>query len=110
MAKRVFSGLTTACRFAEIPTNRSPLSVKATTDGVVRVPSAFSIIRGILPSIIATAEFVVPRSMPITWPLTFSPESGVSVEACREIIDDLGARIDENLEMGDDRGICRYNC
>jgi hypothetical protein len=38
VAKRVFSGLTTACRFAEMPTNRSPLSVNATTDGVVLAP------------------------------------------------------------------------
>jgi hypothetical protein len=30
------------CRFAGNPTKRSPLSVKATTDGVVRCPSAFS--------------------------------------------------------------------
>ena len=35
-------------------------------------PSAFSIIRGTLPSMTATAEFVVPKSMPMTWPLTFS--------------------------------------
>src|SRR5436305_4066519 len=39
VAKRVFSGLTTACRFAEMPTNRSPLSVNATTDGVVLAPN-----------------------------------------------------------------------
>ena len=38
VAKRVFSGLTTACRFAAIPTNRSPFSVNATTDGVVLEP------------------------------------------------------------------------
>src|SRR5690606_16770177 len=38
---------------------------KATTEGVVRAPSAFSITFGFLPSMIATHEFVVPRSMPI---------------------------------------------
>ena len=32
-----------ACRLAGMPTSRSPLSVKATTEGVVRAPSAFSI-------------------------------------------------------------------
>ena len=37
----------------------------ATTDGVVRFPSTFSIIFGTPPSIIATAEFVVPKSIPI---------------------------------------------
>jgi hypothetical protein len=50
---------------------------KVRDDGNVRrvaalSPSAFSIIRGTLPSMTATAEFVVPRSMPMTWPLTFS--------------------------------------
>src|SRR5437763_12710934 len=40
VAKRVFSGLTTACRFAEMPTNRSPFSANATTDGVVLAPDA----------------------------------------------------------------------
>ena len=88
VAKRVFSGFTTACRFAEIPTNRSPLSVNATTDGVVLapvtdrmsdvikvpagnddLPSEFSIIFGVFPSITATAELVVPeycQSLPRT--------------------------------------------
>ena len=35
-------------------------------DGVVRAPSAFSITLAFLPSITATHELVVPRSMPIT--------------------------------------------
>src|SRR4051794_36951235 len=39
--------------------------MKATTEGVVRAPSAFSITFGALPSMMATHEFVVPRSMPI---------------------------------------------
>ena len=42
------------------------LSVKATMEGVVRAPSAFSITLAALPSITATHELVVPRSMPIT--------------------------------------------
>ena len=37
-------------------------------DGVVLAPSAFSITRAFFPSITATHEFVVPRSMPITSP------------------------------------------
>ena len=77
------------CRLAGSPTRRSPLSVKATTDGVVRAPSAFSMTLGVcashhhlsvlqcaraalccmrahtLPSITATQELVVPRSIPI---------------------------------------------
>ena len=43
--------------------------MKATIDGVVRMPSAFSITRGVLPSITATQELVVPRSMPMTLPM-----------------------------------------
>ena len=34
--------------------------------GVVRAPSLFSITRTSLPSMMATQEFVVPRSIPIT--------------------------------------------
>ena len=39
------------------------------------VPSEFSMMRGCLPSITATAELVVPRSIPMTEPLTFSLDS-----------------------------------
>src|SRR6185312_16686106 len=38
-------------------------------DGVVRMPSAFSITFGVLPSMTATQELVVPRSMPMTLPM-----------------------------------------
>src|SRR6185437_9679428 len=65
MAKKVFDGLVTAWRFAGWPTSRSPSSWMATTEGVVRAPSAFSITFGCLPSMMATHELVVPRSMPI---------------------------------------------
>ena len=34
----VFSGFVTACRFATCPTSRSPDLVKATTEGVIRLP------------------------------------------------------------------------
>src|SRR5580693_1897138 len=61
----VFSGLVMACRFATCPTSRSPLLVKATTEGVVRPPSSFGITLGSPPSITATTEFVVPKSIPI---------------------------------------------
>src|SRR4051794_11379932 len=66
MAYSVLDGLVTACRLADWPTSLSPLSENATIEGVVRAPSAFSITRTSLPSIRATQEFVVPRSMPIT--------------------------------------------
>src|SRR5271156_3973260 len=61
----VFSGLVIACRFATCPTNRSPVLVKPTTDGVVRPPSSLGITLGSPPSITATQELVVPRSIPI---------------------------------------------
>src|SRR5579884_3638635 len=62
----VRSGLVTAWRFASCPTSRSPVFVKATTDGVVRDPSELAMTVGLCPSITATTEFVVPRSMPTT--------------------------------------------
>src|SRR5262245_39728955 len=62
----VRSGLVTAWRFAGWPTRRSPSPVKATIDGVVRAPSEFSMTFAFLPSMTATHELVVPRSIPIT--------------------------------------------
>ena len=61
----VFSGLVIAWRLATWPTSRSPLFVNATIDGVVRPPSSLGITFGSPPSITATTEFVVPRSIPI---------------------------------------------
>src|ERR1700749_2641269 len=68
-AKKVRSGLVTAWRLAGWPTRRSPSSLKATIDGVVRIPSAFSMTFAVLPSITATHELVVPRSIPMTFPM-----------------------------------------
>jgi hypothetical protein len=67
--KTVFCGLVTACRLATVPTRRSPDCAKATTDGVVRPPSAFSMTVGSPPSRTAMHEFVVPRSMPMVLPI-----------------------------------------
>jgi hypothetical protein len=61
----VFSGLVTACRFATWPTRRSPLLAKPTTDGVSRLPSGLVMTTGSPPSMTATTELVVPRSMPM---------------------------------------------
>src|SRR4028119_2286100 len=72
MAKKVCDGLVTAWRLAGWPTRRSPSSVKATIDGVVRAPSAFSITFGCAPSMTATQELVVPRSIPMTLPMAGS--------------------------------------
>ncbi len=73
MAKKVRSGLVTAWRLAGWPTSRSPSSVMATIEGVVRAPSEFSMTFGVVPSITATQEFVVPRSMPMTLPMIGDP-------------------------------------
>src|SRR5688572_21239626 len=67
----VLSGLVTAWRLAGWPMRRSPSLVKATTDGVVRAPSAFSITLGLPPSITATQLLVVPRSIPITFAIVY---------------------------------------
>jgi hypothetical protein len=46
--------------------------VKATMEGVVRLPSALAMTTGSPASIMATHEFVVPRSIPITLPISTS--------------------------------------
>src|SRR2546421_11226827 len=56
-----------AWRLATSPTRRSPLLLIATIEGVVRAPSAFGITTGSPASMTATHEFVVPRSIPITF-------------------------------------------
>ena len=73
MEKIVFSGLAMACLFATWPTSISPSLVNATTEGVVLFPSSLRITFGSLPSITATTELVVPRSMPTIFPMSFNP-------------------------------------
>jgi len=68
----VFSAFITAWRFAAKPTNFYLSLVNATTEGVVRYPSEFSMTLGVLPSITATQELVVPRSIPIMYSDFFS--------------------------------------
>src|SRR5215470_16891137 len=64
--KTVFSGFVMAWRLAIWPTRISPSFVKPTTDGVSRLPSWLGMTVAVPPSMTATTEFVVPRSMPIT--------------------------------------------
>ncbi len=68
-------GFVIACRFATLPTSRSPSLVNATTDGVVLPPSALAMIVARPPSMIAIHELVVPRSIPRTFSETilFTP-------------------------------------
>ena len=65
----VFCGFVIACLFAGSPTLRSPFSKNATIDGVVRLPSEFAITTASFPSITATHELVVPKSIPIIFPM-----------------------------------------
>ncbi len=67
-ANTVFFGFVSAWRLAIWPTSLSPLAVKPTIEGVVRAPSWLGITWGTPPSMTATHEFVVPRSMPIILP------------------------------------------
>src|SRR5712692_11585551 len=60
----VRSGLVMAWRLATSPTSTSPLFENATTEGVVRAPSALGMTVGSPASSTATTELVVPRSMP----------------------------------------------
>ncbi len=69
----VRSGLVTAWRLAIWPTSFSPESVKPTMEGVVRAPSALATTWASPPSRMATHEFVVPRSTPITFPIDGRP-------------------------------------
>src|SRR5215467_9868010 len=57
-------GFKMACLRASWPTSRSPCAVKATTEGVVRDPSALGITFGLPASVAAMTELVVPRSIP----------------------------------------------
>src|SRR5579871_1294735 len=67
MEYMVLRELVTACRLAASPTSRSPVLVKATTDGVTRRPSEFSSTSGSPPSMTAMQELVVPKSIPNTF-------------------------------------------
>src|SRR5215210_9131027 len=62
--RTVRSGLVMAWRLATSPTRTSPVFEKATTDGVVRDPSALGMTTGSPASRTETTELVVPRSMP----------------------------------------------
>ena len=67
--KIVFSGLTIAWFRAVRPTTRSPFLLMATTEGHKRSPSAVGMTVGSPPDMTATTELVVPRSIPIIFPI-----------------------------------------
>src|SRR5262245_4082744 len=74
----VRSTFVTACRLAISPTRTSPFLANATTEGVVRDPSAFAITVGSPPSRTATTELVVPRSIPTARAIVTASEAGLS--------------------------------
>ena len=81
----VASGLVTACRFAVSPTKRSPFLLNATTDGVVRSPSWLATTWDCPACMTATTEFVVPRSIPMTFPISNPPNLSVLKGESRRI-------------------------
>ena len=81
MEKTVFSGFVTAWRLATCPTRRSPDLVNATTDGVSRPPSGLVMTTGSPPSMTATTELVVPRSIPMILLMNLSQVCQVAAEA-----------------------------
>src|SRR5680860_491784 len=62
--RTVRSALVTAWRLATSPTSTSSDLDHATTEGVVRAPSALEMTVASPPSMTETTELVVPRSMP----------------------------------------------
>src|SRR4051795_4236565 len=97
----VRSGLVIAWRFATSPTRTSPVLENATTDGVVRDPSALGITTGSPASRTATTELVVPRSIPTALGM------GIASWCCADSVTEQGAQgtrrvrerhPDENLE------------
>src|SRR5687767_6582606 len=80
----VRSGLVIAWRLATSPTRTSPPFEKATTDGVVRLPSELGITTGSPASRTLTTELVVPRSMPTA--LGMGGSSGTFELQCRRTI------------------------
>src|SRR4051812_15680365 len=69
----VRSGLVIAWRLATSPTRTSPVLENATTEGVVRPPSALGMTTGSPASSTETTEFVVPRSIPTAFGIRLAP-------------------------------------
>src|SRR3954449_8110885 len=80
--RMVRSTLVTAWFFADWPTRTSPFLAKATTEGVVREPSAFAMTVGSPPSRTETTELVVPRSIPTARAIGLAPLPCVLGGAC----------------------------
>src|SRR5690349_12485322 len=79
----VRSMLLTAWRLAISPTRTSPDLENATTDGVVRPPSALAMTVGSPPSRTETTELVVPRSIPTARDMQFPPAGSRRTHSAR---------------------------
>src|SRR3979411_1690318 len=79
-----FSGLTAACLGASGAHSPAPAFGNATTEGVVREPSAFGLTTGSPPSMTAITELVGPRSIPTVFGicLLFLPRRNGRVFDC----------------------------
>src|ERR1700753_2497549 len=96
-----------ACRRASWPTRRSPCGVKATTDGVVRDPSALGITLGLPASVAAMTELVVPRSIPTATAISYLRHAGRiqgHTRAGRSVAGDLDLARLGRLRLGDRHG------
>src|SRR6187431_3277154 len=109
--KTVFSGFVTCWRRAGAPTSRWPSFANATTDGVVRPPSAFGMTVGSPPSRTAMHEFVVPRSMPMVFAIErCSFPDASQMENLSQIIASYGRSADDRDQRAagdDERGADR---
>src|SRR5690554_1015288 len=90
----VRSTFVTVCRLATSPTRTSPVLENATTEGVVRAPSAFAMTVGSPPSRTETTELVVPRSMPTARAMGSSLPSGSrGARGCRAVLSQPGSSL-----------------
>src|SRR5829696_10202967 len=100
----VLAALVTAWRLAICPTSRSPLSVKPSTLGVVRPPSLFGTICTAPPSSTAIQQLVVPKSMPIAFPIDLSFQAVIYVLQAAIFVSQLSPGRDElAYRQGDSR-------
>src|SRR5690349_15817994 len=83
-----------AWRLAICPTRRSPFSVNATIEGVVRLPSLLGTTTGSPLSMTATQLLVVPRSIPMTFAMVLGrPPWGFRLRRRRSVLRHLRLRV-----------------
>lgn len=105
-SNNLLSGLDVNWFLAASPINRSPSDVKATYDGVIRLPWSLAMISTRPFLKIPTHEYVVPRSIPMTVPTSFLASSAAKVKW--EVIVAM-KRIASNIFILNARTICLTN-